>query len=107
MKIERVEGRTVLTGRVLDQSQLHGFARCLMDLGLELLSLERNPALEVSALHVESRFPGSKSAPMPPFMGERPARTGPRPPQRHSTTNDYGLGNGRKRALGVKRRSNG
>ena len=57
MKIERVEGRTVLTGRVLDQSQLHGFARCLMDLGLELLSLERNPALEVSALHVESRFP--------------------------------------------------
>ena len=41
MKIERVEGRTVLTGRVLDQSQLHGFARCLMDLGLELLSLER------------------------------------------------------------------
>jgi hypothetical protein len=41
MDMERVEGRTVLTGRVIDQAQLHGFIERCEELGLELLSVEQ------------------------------------------------------------------
>jgi uncharacterized protein (UPF0335 family) len=39
--MERVEGTTVLTGRVIDQAQLHGFIERIEELGLELLSVEQ------------------------------------------------------------------
>jgi hypothetical protein len=41
MQMERVAGKTVLTGRVLDQAQLHGFIARIEELGLELLSVEQ------------------------------------------------------------------
>ena len=41
MGMERVDGTTVLTGRVIDQSQLHGFIERLEELGLELLSVKQ------------------------------------------------------------------
>ena len=41
MKMERVEGTTVLTGSVIDQAQLHGFIDRLEELGLELLSVKQ------------------------------------------------------------------
>ena len=41
MHMERVEGTTVLTGRVVDQAQLHGFIERCEELGLELLSVEQ------------------------------------------------------------------
>ena len=41
MQMERVAGTTVLTGRVLDQAQLHGFIERIEELGLELLSVEQ------------------------------------------------------------------
>ena len=41
MQMERVDGTTVLTGRVIDQAQLHGFIERLEELGLELLSVEQ------------------------------------------------------------------
>jgi hypothetical protein len=41
MQMERVEGTTVLTGRVLDQAQLHGYIERLEELRLELLSVEQ------------------------------------------------------------------
>ena len=41
MEMERIEGTTVLTGRVIDQAQLHGFIERLEELGLELLSVEQ------------------------------------------------------------------
>ena len=41
MGMERVEGTTVLTGRVIDQAQLHGFIERLEELGLELLSVKQ------------------------------------------------------------------
>ena len=41
MQMERVEGTTVLTGRVIDQAQLHGFIERIEELGLELLSVEQ------------------------------------------------------------------
>jgi hypothetical protein len=37
MAMERVEGTTVLTGKVIDQAQLHGFIARTEELGLELL----------------------------------------------------------------------
>jgi hypothetical protein len=40
MEMERVEGTTVLTGRVIDQAQLHGFIERFEELGLELLAVE-------------------------------------------------------------------
>jgi hypothetical protein len=39
--MERVEGTTVLTGRVIDQAHLHGCIARLEELGLELLSIEQ------------------------------------------------------------------
>ena len=41
MEMERVEGTTVLTGRVIDQAHLHGYIERLEELGLELLSIEQ------------------------------------------------------------------
>ena len=41
MGMERVDGTTVLTGRVIDQAQLHGFIERLEELRLELLSVEQ------------------------------------------------------------------
>jgi hypothetical protein len=41
MQMEQRDGETVLTGRVLDQAQLHGFIERLEELGLELLTVEQ------------------------------------------------------------------
>ena len=41
MRMERVEGTTVLTGEVIDQAQLHGFIERFEELGLELLTVEQ------------------------------------------------------------------
>ena len=41
LEMERDEGRTVLTGEVIDQAQLHGFIERIEELGLELLSVEQ------------------------------------------------------------------
>jgi hypothetical protein len=49
MKMEQVEGTTTLTGRVVDQAQLHGYIERFEELGLELLSVEqmREPVVSV------------------------------------------------------------
>ena len=39
--MERVEGTTVQTGKVIDQAQLHGFIERFDELGLELISVEQ------------------------------------------------------------------
>ena len=39
--MERIEGTTVMTGRVIDQAQLHGYIERLQELGLELLAVEK------------------------------------------------------------------
>ena len=41
MDMERTRGRTVLTGQVIDQAQLHGFIERIEELGLELISVEQ------------------------------------------------------------------
>jgi hypothetical protein len=41
MRMERVEGTTVLIGTVVDQAQLHGYIERLAELGLALLRLEQ------------------------------------------------------------------
>lgn len=41
MQMKRSAGETVLTGRVVDQAQLHGFIERCEELGLELLSVEQ------------------------------------------------------------------
>jgi hypothetical protein len=41
MQMERVGGRTVLSGKVVDHAQLHGFIEHIDELGLELLSVEQ------------------------------------------------------------------
>ena len=41
MRMERVEGTTVLTGSVVDQAQLHGYIERLAELGLDLLGIEQ------------------------------------------------------------------
>ena len=46
MKMDRVEGTTVLTGSVIDQAHLHGLIQRTQDLGLELISI--HPADEGS-----------------------------------------------------------
>ena len=46
MKMDRVAGTTVLTGRVIDQVHLHGLIQRTQELGLELISLQ--PADEES-----------------------------------------------------------
>ena len=44
MRLERIEGNTVLTGPVLDQAHLHGLIERIQELGLELVSV--NPLNE-------------------------------------------------------------
>lgn len=39
MRLERVEGKTVLTGPVLDQAHLHGLIERIQELGIELVSV--------------------------------------------------------------------
>ena len=46
MRMDRVAGTTVLTGRVIDQAHLHGLLQQTQELGLELISLQ--PADESS-----------------------------------------------------------
>jgi hypothetical protein len=41
MKMERIEGTTVLTGMVIDQAQLHGLIARIEELGLELVRVEQ------------------------------------------------------------------
>jgi hypothetical protein len=41
MEMKRVEGTTVLSGRVIDQAQLHGYIERFEELGLELLNVEQ------------------------------------------------------------------
>jgi cell division FtsZ-interacting protein ZapD len=41
MEMQRVQGTTVLTGKVIDQAQLHGFIERIEELGLELIAVER------------------------------------------------------------------
>jgi len=39
MRMDRVAGTTVLTGRVIDQAHLHGLVQRTQELGLELISI--------------------------------------------------------------------
>jgi len=41
MRMEQVEGTTVLRGEVIDQAQLHGYIERVDELGLELLAVEQ------------------------------------------------------------------
>ena len=41
MQMDCVDGTTVLTGRVIDQAQLHGYIERFEELGLELVSVEQ------------------------------------------------------------------
>ena len=41
MRLERTDGRTVLSGDLIDQAQLHGVIGRIEELGLELLSVEQ------------------------------------------------------------------
>jgi hypothetical protein len=43
MRLERVAGRTVLTGAVRDQAHLHGLIEQVQELGLELVSVNPLP----------------------------------------------------------------
>jgi hypothetical protein len=43
MRLERARGRTLITGAVRDQAQLHGLIERVQELGLELVSV--NPSL--------------------------------------------------------------
>ena len=43
MRMERNAGRTILTGTVRDQAQLHGFFERFEELGLELVSVSQAP----------------------------------------------------------------
>ena len=43
MAMDTMEGTTVLTGRVVDQAQLHGFIERIEELGLELVSVQQEP----------------------------------------------------------------
>ena len=41
LELERISGTTVLSGRVLDQAQLHGYIARVEELGLELVSVKQ------------------------------------------------------------------
>ena len=41
MKMESIEGTTVIAGDVVDQAQLHGYIERIEELGLELLSVQQ------------------------------------------------------------------
>ena len=43
LRIERRDGRTVLTGPIRDQSELHGVIERIQELGLELVSVNPLP----------------------------------------------------------------
>jgi hypothetical protein len=43
MRMEHDTGHTILTGRVRDQAQLHGFFERVEELGLELVSVQQAP----------------------------------------------------------------
>ncbi len=43
MRLERGDGRTVLTAPVRDQSELHGVIERIQELGLELISVNPSP----------------------------------------------------------------
>ena len=40
MRMDRVAGTTVLTGRVIDQAHLHGLLQRTQELGMELISIQ-------------------------------------------------------------------
>ena len=42
MRLERADGRTVITGPVRDQAHLHGLIAQIEELGLELVSVNAN-----------------------------------------------------------------
>ena len=46
MEMQHVDGETVVTGRIVDQAQLHGFIERFEELGLELLSVEQTTKSE-------------------------------------------------------------
>ena len=46
MRMERNAGETILTGRVRDQAQLHGFFERVEELGMELVSVHQSPEKE-------------------------------------------------------------
>jgi hypothetical protein len=48
MAMDRVGGKTVLTGEVVDQAHLHGLIERIEELGLELLEIQRVAATPVS-----------------------------------------------------------
>ncbi len=43
MRLDRVEGTTVLTGPVRDQAHLHGLIERISELGIELVSVNPSP----------------------------------------------------------------
>ena len=43
MRLERDAGRTLLTGPVIDQAQMHGVIERIQELGLELVSVNPLP----------------------------------------------------------------
>jgi hypothetical protein len=59
MRLQRVAGTTVLTGRVRDQAQLHGLIERMSALGLPLLSVNAVP-------------PADDPSPGPPNREEAP-----------------------------------
>ena len=49
MKMERVNGMTILTGRIGDQAQLVGLIEQVQELGLELVSMEQTDPAETGS----------------------------------------------------------
>ena len=45
MRLQRIAGRTVLTGIVLDQAHLHGLLERIQELGIELISVNPVPSV--------------------------------------------------------------
>ena len=45
MRLQRIAGRTVLTGIVLDQAHLHGLIERIQELGVELISVNPLPSV--------------------------------------------------------------
>lgn len=41
MRLQRADGKTVLSGDLIDQAQLHGVLERIEELGLELLSVQQ------------------------------------------------------------------
>lgn len=57
MPLERIDGTTVLTGRIRDQSELHALLRRIADLGLTLLEVRA-----ISGFGVPAPSGGSRSS---------------------------------------------